>query len=152
MKKRRTLATGAHRPEGVATNPMEVDDMTEPNRGLPDGGRLLPWTGPEGKPCYLLASDGAGYVSRMADRVEAAQLESAAELIEEAGHVLRARTWTPGEIHLLAADLTTSLANVRRVAVSRGARLPAPAYDDPDDGAETDADDGHRAGKADHLL
>ncbi|MGD3109221.1 hypothetical protein [Streptomyces sp. YGL11-2] len=145
MKKRRTLATGVHRPEGVATNPTEVDDMNEPNRGLMDGGRLLPWTGPEGKPCYLLPSDGAGYVSRMADRVEAAQLDSAAELIEEAGHVLRARTWTPGEIHLLAADLTTSLANVRRVAVSRGARLPTPAYDDADTGA-----DGERT--ADHLL
>ncbi|WP_052230485.1 hypothetical protein [Streptomyces sp. CT34] len=118
--------------------------MTDPNRRLMDGGRLLPWTSPEGKPCYLLASDGAGYVSRMADRVEAAQLDSAAELIEEAGRVLRTRTWTPGEIHLLAADLTTSLANVRRVAVSRGDRLPVAPYDD------TDGDDDGR--RADHLL
>ena len=99
--------------------------MTEPNGGLMDGGRLLPWSSPEGKPCYLLSGDGTGYVSRMADRVEAEQLDSAAELLRE-------RTWTPGEIHLLAADLTTSLANVRRVAVSRGARLPAPPYDCPD--------------------
>ncbi|MFB7633795.1 hypothetical protein ACFC0M_23025 [Streptomyces sp. NPDC056149] len=106
--------------------------MTEPNRGLLDAGRLLPWSSPEGKPCYLLTGDGTGYVSRMADRIEAEQLASAAELIEEAGHVLRERTWTPGEIHLLAADLATSLANVRRVAVSRGARLPAPPYDSPD--------------------
>ncbi|QRX92658.1 MULTISPECIES: hypothetical protein [Streptomyces] len=106
--------------------------MTEPDRGLMDGGRLLPWSSPEGKPCYLLAGDGTGYVSRMADRVEAEQLDSAALLIEEARQVLRERTWTPGEIHLLAADLTASLSNVRRVAVSRGARLPAPAEDFPD--------------------
>ncbi|WP_438487604.1 hypothetical protein [Streptomyces sp. S186] len=101
--------------------------MTEPNRLPMDGGRLLPWTSSEGKPCYLLASDGTGYISRMADQIEAAQIDSAADLIEEAHHVLRERTWTPGEIHLLAADLTASLTDVRRVAVSRGARLPAPA-------------------------
>ncbi|MHB6907754.1 hypothetical protein [Streptomyces sp. DB-54] len=106
--------------------------MTEPIRRLMEGGRLLPWSSLEGKPCYLLASDGTGYVSRMADRVEAEQLDVAAELIEEARIVLREQSWTPGEIHLLASDLTASLTNVRRVAVSRGARLPAPAYDSPD--------------------
>ncbi|MER7990058.1 hypothetical protein ABTY53_31395 [Streptomyces noursei] len=106
--------------------------MTEPKRRLLHDGRLLPWSSMEGNPCYLLASDGTGYVSRMADRVEAEQLDAAAELIEEARGVLRERSWTPGEIHLLASDLTASLAHVRRVAVSRGARLPAPAYDSPD--------------------
>ncbi|WP_275464353.1 hypothetical protein [Streptomyces noursei] len=106
--------------------------MTEPKRRLLHDGRLLPWSSMEGKPCYLLGSDGTGYVSRMADRVEAEQLDSAAELIEEARDVLRERSWTPGEIHLLTSDLTNSLSNVRRIAVSRGARLPAPAYDSPD--------------------
>ncbi|KUL50244.1 hypothetical protein ADL22_07480 [Streptomyces sp. NRRL F-4489] len=106
--------------------------MTEPIPQLLDAGRLLPWTSPEGKPCYLLASDGTGYVSRMADRIEAEQLASAAVLLEEAGQLLRTRTWTPGEIHLLAVDLAMSLTNVRRVAVSRGARLPAPAHETPD--------------------
>ncbi|MEU2366752.1 hypothetical protein ABZ616_39415 [Streptomyces noursei] len=106
--------------------------MTEPKRRLLHDGRLLPWSSTEGKPCYPLGGDGTGYVSRMADRVEAEQLDSAAELIEEARDVLRERRWTPGEIHLLTRDLTTSLSNVRRIAVSRGARLPAPAYDSPD--------------------
>ncbi|MGW1375233.1 hypothetical protein ACWD6P_13295 [Streptomyces sp. NPDC002446] len=39
--KRRTLATGVHRPEGVATNPTEVDDMTEPIQRLIE--LLLRW-------------------------------------------------------------------------------------------------------------
>ncbi|MEW1660839.1 hypothetical protein [Streptomyces sp. NPDC093707] len=112
--------------------------MIEPNRWLLDGARLLPWTNPDGNPCYLIAGDGTGYVSRMADRVEAEQLNSAATLIDEASDLLRERAWTPGEIHLLAVNLTASLTNVRRVALSRGARLPEPAYDDAD--ADADAD------------
>lgn len=98
--------------------------------------RLLPWSSPDGKPCFL-AGDGTGYVSRLADAMEAEQLSSAAELIQEARCVLGGRTWTPGELHLLAVELTESLADVHRVAESRGARLPAPDYGSPD------ADDGH---------
>ena len=59
-------------------------------------------------------------------RVEAAQLDSAAALVEEARQVLDGRTWTPGELHLLAVELTAALAQVHRVAESRGARLAAP--------------------------
>lgn len=97
----------------------------------PDTARLLPWPSPDGKPCFLVG-DGTGYVSRLADETEETQLDSAAELIEEAHRILAARTWTPGEIHLLALELTTSLANVRRVAESRGARLPVPEHDGPE--------------------
>jgi hypothetical protein len=73
-------------------------------------------------------------VSRLADEMEEAQLDSAAELGEEAHRILAGRAWTPGEIHLLALELAASLANVRRVAESRGARLPVP----DDDGPEAD--------------
>ncbi|WP_406211808.1 hypothetical protein [Streptomyces decoyicus] len=79
-------------------------------------------------------SDGTGYVARVADSIEAAQLGSAADLTEEALRVLAECTWTPGEIHLLAVELTASLIDVRRIAESRGARLPAPDHD-PDMGA-----------------
>ncbi|AJT66623.1 hypothetical protein T261_4987 [Streptomyces lydicus] len=41
MKERGTLATGVHRPEGAATNPLEVDDMTEPTQRLIE--LLLRW-------------------------------------------------------------------------------------------------------------
>jgi hypothetical protein len=101
----------------------------------------LPWTGPEGKPCYL-AGDGAGYLSRLADNMEVAQLGLAGELLQEAQRILEERRWTPGELHLLTVQLTEALGNVHRIAQSRGARLPAPAYDDletVDD--QEDADD-----------
>jgi len=65
------------------------------------------------------------YVSRIADRVEEEQLSSADGLIDEARQLLAARAWTPGELHLLAVELTASLADVRRVAKSRGGRLAA---------------------------
>ncbi|MGP8299516.1 hypothetical protein ACTPOK_16655 [Streptomyces inhibens] len=90
-----------------------------------DTARLLPWLSPDGKPCFL-AGDGTGIVSRLADDMEAEQLDEATELIEEARRVLDARTWSPGELHLLAVELTAVLTNVRRVAESRGARLPVP--------------------------
>ncbi|WP_406479290.1 hypothetical protein [Streptomyces platensis] len=92
--------------------------------------RLLPWSSPDGKPCFL-AGDGNGYVSRLADEMEEVQLDSAAELGEEAHRILAGRAWTPGEIHLLALELASSLANVRRVAESRGARLSVPDDDGP---------------------
>ncbi|WP_405890155.1 hypothetical protein OG427_15480 [Streptomyces sp. NBC_00133] len=98
--------------------------------------RLLPWAGPEGKPCFL-SGDGTGYISRVADNMEAAQLDAAAELLDEAKCVLAERAWTPGELHLLAVQLTESLGDVHRVAESRGARLPAPAYDEADNATDS---------------
>lgn len=98
---------------------------------LTNQARLLPWAGPEGKPCYL-AGDGSGYLSRLADNMESAQLGLAGELVQEAQRVLDGRTWTPGELHLLAVQLTEALTNVHRIAVSRGARLPVPAYTELD--------------------
>ncbi|MFE9168096.1 hypothetical protein ACFYNZ_00955 [Streptomyces kebangsaanensis] len=93
--------------------------------------RLLPWAGPEGKPCYLVG-EGTGYLSRLADNMESAQLGLAGELLQEARRVLDARQWTSGELHLLAVKLTEALTNVHRIAVSRGERLPTPAYEDLD--------------------
>ncbi|MEU0435797.1 hypothetical protein ABZ153_29950 [Streptomyces sp. NPDC006290] len=93
--------------------------------------RLLPWAGPEGKPCYLVG-DGAGYLSRLADNMESTQLGLAGELFQEAKHVLDKRQWTQGELHLLAVQLTEALGNVHRIAMSRGARLTTPADDEED--------------------
>jgi hypothetical protein len=96
--------------------------------------RLLPWVGvgPEGKPCYLAGDGSGGYLSRLADNMEAVQLGLAADLIKEARGVLDGRKWTPGELHLLAVQLTEALTAVHRVAESRGARLADPVWDDPD--------------------
>lgn len=47
---------------------------------MPERARLLPWTGPEGRPCYVIG-DGTGPVSRVADAVESVQLGMAGELL-----------------------------------------------------------------------
>jgi hypothetical protein len=82
--------------------------------------RLLPWVGPEGKPCYLSTDDQDGYISRMADHIEAVQLGMASELLEHAPQVLDDRTADRGQLSLLAAQLAGSLRDVLRVATSRG--------------------------------
>lgn len=51
----------------------------------PRNGRLLPWSGPEGKPCYLFTDDSDGFLSRMADDMETMQLRMAEEIVEFAG-------------------------------------------------------------------
>lgn len=93
---------------------------------LTDELRLLPWAGPEGKPCYL-SSDGAGFMSRLADQTEAVQLGLAGELIEEAQQVLADRSWTPGELHLLTV-WTTARWQGRKPGPRRAAD-PEPAPD-----------------------
>ncbi|WP_330477772.1 hypothetical protein OG301_13960 [Streptomyces platensis] len=105
-----------------------------------DDARLLPWLSAEGNPCFLVG-DGTGYVARLADAMEEEQLDSAGELIEEALRLLAGLSWTPGELHLLAVELTTALTDVRRVAKGRGVRLAALGTDAPDGGDGDDGDD-----------
>ncbi|WP_327296199.1 hypothetical protein [Streptomyces sp. NBC_01197] len=88
--------------------------------------RLLPWSGPEGKPCYLSADDGDSYLSRLADSTEAVQLGLADELLEHAPEVLGDGSAELEELRLLAASLAGALRDVLRVAISRGHRLSVP--------------------------
>ncbi|MHB6907932.1 hypothetical protein [Streptomyces sp. DB-54] len=83
---------------------------------------LLPWVSPEGKTCFVLG-DGEGFVSRMADRVEAVQLDMADKLATHADGMLGESRLSERELRFLAGNLTRALRDVRRVAVSRGARL-----------------------------
>jgi hypothetical protein len=55
---------------------------------LPRIARLLPWSGPEGKPCYVLTDDRGGTVSRLADTMESIQLGMGAELLGHAHELL----------------------------------------------------------------
>ncbi|MFC8505269.1 hypothetical protein ACFU3J_02275 [Streptomyces sp. NPDC057411] len=87
--------------------------------------RLLPWSTPDGKPCYLSTDENGGPLSRLADRTEAAQLGAGAELLEIATEVLADEAPEPDDLRLLAADLTSALQNVLRIAMSRGHRLAA---------------------------
>ncbi|MFE7274625.1 hypothetical protein [Streptomyces sp. NPDC057623] len=131
----------------MAINPMEINDMTQAIgsriRGTEPSARyaevrLLPWAGSGGKPCYLSGDGSGGYLSRLADNMEAVQLGLAADLIKEARTVLDARKWTPGELHLLAVQLTEALTDVHRVAESRGGRLADTSWTDPDVIDDTD--------------
>ncbi|MFE7380591.1 hypothetical protein ACFU9F_09525 [Streptomyces zhihengii] len=81
--------------------------------------RLLPWTGPEGKPCYLSTDDRHSYMSRLADNIESIQLGMAAEVLDHATTTLRDKHATPGDLRLLANELTTALTDTLRVATSR---------------------------------
>jgi len=104
--------------------------------------RLLPWAGSDGKRCYLV-TDGNGYLSRVADNVESVQLGMADDLLDHAADMLSDPPATSAQLRFLLARMSESLTDVHRIAESRGARLPSPAYAD----AETDdASDKHGSG------
>ncbi|MFD7691175.1 hypothetical protein [Streptomyces sp. NPDC059781] len=88
-----------------------------------DHARLLPWTGEEGKPCYLL-TDGTGRLSRLADTVEQVQLAMADDLLGHAADLLADRRATPDQLRFLLARMHESLTDVRRIAGSRAVRPP----------------------------
>ncbi|MFE5509377.1 hypothetical protein ACFQ9J_01950 [Streptomyces sp. NPDC056529] len=89
-----------------------------------EGARLLPWTGVEGKPCYLVG-DGEGYVSRLADTIESVQLGMAVDLLGHVEDLLGDRSATSEQLRYVVARLAESPREVHRVARSRGARLAA---------------------------
>lgn len=96
-------------------------------------GRLLPWTGAAGNPCYVVG-DGTGYVSRLADQIESVQLGMAGDLLGHATELLAEQNATGGELRYLANRLTEALRDVKRVAESRGARLmPSDSAPDADE-------------------
>ncbi|WP_328330477.1 MULTISPECIES: hypothetical protein [unclassified Streptomyces] len=96
--------------------------------------RLLPWGGPEGKPCYLLTDDHGGYVSRVADQVESVQLGMGTQLLGHAHALLGDPRADAGQLRFLSARLTEALTDAVRVAESRGARLAVSVDADGSDG------------------
>ncbi|MCX4519541.1 hypothetical protein OHA69_18030 [Streptomyces anulatus] len=96
--------------------------MTTPNEL-----RLLPWSGPGDKSCYLSTDDPDGYMSRLADGIEAVQLGTANELLQEASEALDNQDASPDEMRCLVTELTGALRDVYRVAMSRR-RLRASSY------------------------
>ncbi|MDT0609784.1 hypothetical protein [Streptomyces lancefieldiae] len=87
--------------------------------------RLLPWSGPDGKPCYLSTDDRSGYVSRLADNIEAVQLGMAADLVEQVSAALGDQDADPEDLRGMLTELTRALRDVLRVATSRGHLLTA---------------------------
>ncbi|MCP9944904.1 hypothetical protein LUX12_09145 [Streptomyces somaliensis] len=103
--------------------------------GRPTPLRLLPWASQEGKPSYLVPDDRGGYLSRLADGAETAQLAAGAEVLDRARRVLDDLASPYTEVRYAAIRLAECLADALRVAESRGLRLPAPDAGDPDAGA-----------------
>lgn len=89
-----------------------------------DGLRLLPWTDPDGKPCYL-APDTAhpGALSLLADSVEVSQLGSAEEVLAGSRAVLADTAAGERAVRFALTRAVESLEDVLRVAVSRGQRI-----------------------------
>ncbi|MGC9500428.1 hypothetical protein [Streptomyces sp. WG7] len=89
--------------------------------------RLLPWTTPEGNPCYLSTDDSRSLLSRLADDIEEAQLGSGEQVLAGARAVLGDGKAGERAVRFALTRATESLEDVLRVAVSRGRRLPRPA-------------------------
>ncbi|MFB7555747.1 hypothetical protein [Streptomyces brevispora] len=93
--------------------------------------RLLPWSGSEGKPCYLSTDDPGGYMSRLADNIEAVQLGTAAALLEELSVTLDDQDTTLEEMRGLVKELTGALRDILRVATNRRHLLAASEPSEP---------------------
>ncbi|MGW7753590.1 hypothetical protein ACWGK6_18990 [Streptomyces violaceusniger] len=71
-------------------------------------------------------TDGAGYLSRLADEMEAVQLQMGAELIGHARLLLRDWKADTRELRYLSNRLIEALQDALRIAESRGGRLSVP--------------------------
>ncbi|MFJ9834563.1 hypothetical protein ACIRU2_24745 [Streptomyces sp. NPDC101169] len=87
--------------------------------------RLLPWSSPEGKPCFLATAGEGGYLSRLADETEDLQLSEGLEVLVAARELLGDPLSPNVEVRYAAIRLSECLADALRVAESRGRRLPA---------------------------
>ncbi|WEH41772.1 hypothetical protein PZB77_21000 [Streptomyces sp. AM 2-1-1] len=81
--------------------------------------RLVPWSSPEGKPCYLSTDDSDSHMSRLADDVEANQLDWSARLLKSAFDPV-VGNGSLDDLRLLVKELSGALRDVLRVAVGRG--------------------------------
>ncbi|WP_225321044.1 phospholipase D-like domain-containing protein [Streptomyces luteolifulvus] len=87
--------------------------------------RLLPWTTPEGKPCYLSTDSDHSRLSLVADDVEAAQLHSGEQVLAGARAVLADAKAGELAVRFALTRAVESLGDILRIAVSRGARIHA---------------------------
>ncbi|WP_240135993.1 hypothetical protein [Streptomyces sp. MUM 178J] len=85
--------------------------------------RLLPWASATGGPCYLSAEDSASRMSRLADKVEADLLASAAFVLSEARPLLAEPATEARELRFAGVRLAEALGDALRIASSRGMRL-----------------------------
>ncbi|MEV0223391.1 hypothetical protein [Streptomyces sp. NPDC050704] len=85
--------------------------------------RLLPWTTPEGRPCYLSTDSQNSRLSLLADDLEEAQLDSGEQVLAGARAVLADTEAGERAVRFALTRATESLSDVLRIAVSRGGRI-----------------------------
>ncbi|MFI8929014.1 hypothetical protein ACIG3E_15220 [Streptomyces sp. NPDC053474] len=85
--------------------------------------RLLPWTTPDGGPCYLSTDDPGSVVSRLADDIEEAQLDSGRGVLAGSEAVLADAAAGDRAVRFALTRAAESLRDALRVADSRGARI-----------------------------
>lgn len=102
--------------------------------------RLLPWTTDDGKRCLLSADTEGGFLSRLADDFEAAQLGLGSDMVTEASTVLGNPMATHAEVRYATLRLSECLTDVLRIAESRGLRLSVPDGDEDDDSPAASAE------------
>ncbi|KOX01008.1 hypothetical protein ADK65_11685 [Streptomyces sp. NRRL B-1140] len=104
------------------------------------GLRLLPWENDSGKPCFLSTHGAPGPLARLADEIEADQLQDGALVLKGAQAVLEDQKSGEDAVRRALRAATQCLGDVLRIADSRGARLPR-STDDDDDGDRGRDDD-----------
>ncbi|MEW2610495.1 hypothetical protein AB0937_09840 [Streptomyces sp. NPDC047880] len=93
--------------------------------------RLLPWTGTDGRPCYLSTDNPDSIFSRLADDIEAAQLGSAEQVLAGARAVLGDAGAGEHALRFTLVRAVESLGEVLRVAASRGESIADRRRPDP---------------------
>lgn len=88
--------------------------------------RLLPWCGEDGQPALLVADGTHSRLSRLADSIEATQLDTGREVLKLSRSILRGlERPTADELFYVTQRLAECLTDALRIADSRGLRLPA---------------------------
>ncbi|MEV7004022.1 hypothetical protein AB0N62_41240 [Streptomyces sp. NPDC093982] len=98
--------------------------------------RLLPWSGPNGQPAHLVTDGTETFLNRLADSMEAEQIQTARTLRDLADSVLVDQlNPSSDELRFMVRRLCESVTDLVNIAESRGQRVP-----------EYEADDGHARG------
>ncbi|MET9879837.1 hypothetical protein ABZZ36_35280 [Actinacidiphila glaucinigra] len=102
----------------------------EPAGGIA-GLRLLPWTGPDGKPAYTPEGNPLGLIAQIADDMEASQLQYAREVLSTTQALLdEPSKLDDAQARYVIRMLCGAVSDTLRVAKSRGMRLTIAGADE----------------------
>ncbi|GAB7032081.1 hypothetical protein AB0G35_34090 [Streptomyces sp. NPDC021749] len=85
--------------------------------------RLLPWSGPDGQPCYLSTDGSGGFLAQLADDMEEVQVSTGEEVLERATELLRGPAEpSADELRFCVHRLCEALRDALRIVESRAGR------------------------------